>query len=81
MVEARNRNVSSVGGRRFSFRHKLFADVSSICDQSPSVRHLFYNYISGRKEGNVLFNDELNTFYLRLYGVSYISDANITVNI
>ena len=23
----------------------------------------------GRKEGNVLFNDALNTFYLRLYGV------------
>ena len=23
----------------------------------------------GRKEGNVLFNDAFNTFYLRLYGV------------
>ena len=23
----------------------------------------------GRKEGNVLFKDTLNTFYLRLYGV------------
>ena len=26
----------------------------------------------GRKEGNVLFNDALNTFYLRLYGVRHI---------
>ena len=26
----------------------------------------------GRKEGNVLFNDTLNTFYLRLYGVGHI---------
>ena len=26
---------------------------------------------SGRKEGNVLFNDALNTFYLRLYGVGH----------
>ena len=26
----------------------------------------------GRKEGNVLFNDALNTFYLRLYGVKYM---------
>ena len=26
----------------------------------------------GRKEGNVLFNDELNTFYLRLYGVRHM---------
>ena len=24
------------------------------------------------KEGNVLFNDALNTFYLRLYGVEHI---------
>ena len=26
----------------------------------------------GRKEGNVLFNDTLNTFYLRLYGVVHM---------
>ena len=39
---------------------------------------LFYNYFGfaifmneGRKEGNVLFNDALNTFYLRLYGVRH----------
>ena len=25
--------------------------------------------LKGRKEGSVLFNDALNTFYLRLYGV------------
>ena len=25
-----------------------------------------------RKEGHILFNDTLNTFYLRLYGVRYI---------
>ena len=28
--------------------------------------------LSGRKEGNVLFNDALNTFYLRLYGVTHM---------
>ena len=27
---------------------------------------------SGRKEGHVLFNDALNTFYLRLYGVGHM---------
>ena len=27
---------------------------------------------SGRKEGNVLFNDALNAFYLRLYGVRHM---------
>ena len=26
----------------------------------------------GRKEGNVLFNDALNTFYTRLYGVGHM---------
>ena len=26
----------------------------------------------GRKEGNVLFSDALNTFKLRLYGVRYM---------
>ena len=35
----------------------------------------------GRKEGNVLFNDALNTFYLRLYGVRHMvkdhSDSEI----
>ena len=28
--------------------------------------------MTGRKEGNVLFNDALNTFYLRLYGVRHM---------
>ena len=27
---------------------------------------------NGRKERNVLFNDTLNTFYLRLYGVRHM---------
>ena len=34
-----------------------------------SVLVMVYLIIRGRKEGNVLFNDALNTFYLRLYGV------------
>ena len=28
--------------------------------------------MEGRKEGNVLFNDSLNTFYLRLYSVGHM---------
>ena len=27
---------------------------------------------TGRKKGNVLFNDALNTFYLQLYGVRHM---------
>ena len=29
-------------------------------------------YHIGRKEGNVLFNDTLKTFYLQLYGVEHM---------
>ena len=28
--------------------------------------------LRSRKEGNVLFNDALNTFYLRLYGIRHM---------
>ena len=31
-------------------------------------------FIYTRKEGNILFNDALNTFYLRLYGEHMIND-------
>ena len=31
-----------------------------------------YKFSYGRKEENVLFNDALNTFYLRLYGVRHM---------
>ena len=34
--------------------------------------HVIYSYMEGRKEGNVLFNDALNTFYLQLYGVRHM---------
>ena len=34
--------------------------------------HIHWN----RKEGNVLFNDALNTFYLRLYGVGHMVKDN-----
>ena len=30
------------------------------------------SWMEGGKEGNVLFNDALNTFYLRLYGVRHM---------
>ena len=33
---------------------------------------LFFFMRSGRKEGNVLFNDTLNTFYLWLYGIGHM---------
>ena len=35
--------------------------------------------VVGRKEGNVLFNDALNTFYLRLYGVRRLRTILIVI--
>ena len=34
--------------------------------------------MSRRKDGNVLFNDALNTFYLRLYGVRHMVKDRMT---
>ena len=33
---------------------------------------IHFNRYHKRKEGNVLFNDALNTFYLRLYGIRHM---------
>ena len=33
----------------------------------------------GRKEGIVLFNDALNTFYLQLYGVRHMVKTGLTL--
>ena len=41
-----------------------------LCPTSYNLVLSLYCY--GRKEGNVLFNDALNTFYLRLYGVRHM---------
>ena len=35
-------------------------------------QYFYMHYVHGRKEGNVLFNDALNTFYLRLYDVRHM---------
>ena len=46
-----------------------------------NTTHYFQIEYEGRKEGNVLFNDALKTFYLRLYGVIHMvkdhSDSEI----
>ena len=44
--------------------------VTTACIQD-GTRNRFIT-LEGRKEGNVLFNDALNTIYLRLYGVRHM---------
>ena len=41
--------------------------IGNKSEPDGEIRYALY----GRKEGNVLFNDALNTFYLRLYGVTH----------
>ena len=40
--------------------------------QYPSMENRLASGYQRRKEGNILFNDALNTFYLRLYGVRHM---------
>ena len=47
----------------------------SCCGACPKQVRFYLGFLFsclGRKEGNVLFNDALNTFYLRLYGVEHM---------
>ena len=38
---------------------------------TPVMEHWQYEKYDGRTEGNVLFNDALNTFYLQLSGIGH----------
>ena len=48
----------------------LTSDFSELgqCKEERKER----NALCNRKEGNILFNDALNTFYLQLYGVRHM---------
>ena len=43
-----------------------------IINEGHAHVHAIVKGKEGRKEGNVLFNNVLNSFYLRLYGVGYM---------
>ena len=59
----------------FSRPEIVQANLVGFVLKGHSVRICFsscWKVLSIRKEGNVLFNDALNTFYLRLYGVRHM---------
>ena len=72
--------ASSDLGQPFSPRQKILAFVlkEHYCSGGSRFPLLLSQWSfticlkEGRKEGNVLFNDALNTFYLRLYGVRHM---------
>ena len=64
--------IKKVGGK-FYFIHRIAIPLSAAENQRRyrGCREKRRNR-RGRKEGHVLFNDALSTFYLRLYGVRHM---------
>ena len=44
----------------------MIVELRSLCGTTPRTVSIAY------KEGNVLFNEALNTFYLQLYGIRHM---------
>ena len=65
-----HRKRAGLGGRAPSCLYSCETENKKITYISLEERECFSNAES--KEGNVLFNDALNTFYLRLYGIRHI---------
>ena len=51
------------GDRRQNIQH---------CRLCLGIDHIFSRFVARERERNVLFNNALNTFYLRLYGVRHM---------
>ena len=58
--------LTMFGGAIITHRAYLFFTGIHIFFKRPRVQ---WKPFYGRKEGNVLFNDALNTFYLQLHGI------------
>ena len=60
------------------YTYKVFLGLNE--KDIQCLTSLIFGLSQGRKEGNVLFNDAHNTFYLRLYGIRHMvmdhSDSN-----
>ena len=58
---------------RFRHAHHKTLDRFSVLGSRGRMTEYFIQlFLEARKEGNVFFNDALNTFYLRLYGVGHM---------
>ena len=75
---ARPAESSSTSARPgLTHRPKVTGHSYCDCNQRKAVIYVLLGvtlcvWKEGRKEGNVLFNDALHTFYLRLYGVRHV---------
>ena len=66
IIQVENKNVGlKVGGHKHTI-----APPPPL--PTPVYIYIYMHLSTGRKEENVLFNDTLNTFYLRLYSVTHM---------
>ena len=79
MVEGENvrfyvsRRYIAVQMTRTRITYKGMASLSGVfLSRRVTVTVHTVHVCTGRKEEHVLFNDALNTFYLRLYGVGHV---------
>ena len=66
-VELAVRTKNTAGRLRDHLTHTIGTSVEKSLSEISG-----FSVRNGRKEGNVLFNDVLNTFYLRLYGIRHM---------
>ena len=60
-------------GLYISIIHAMMVGAVNILLTYSLINIIYLNIITARrKEGNVLFNDALNTIYLRLYGIRHM---------
>ena len=64
--------LESFFARRWSCGLQLNEEVFSMAEEITQQHFLVHLFYSENKEGNVLFNNALNTFYLRLYGIRHM---------
>ena len=74
VFEVKSPNSNDVSALQESFLKAHWLTTMVKIGPKPTTVQLnyFICHQGGRKEGNVLFNDALNTFYVRLYGVKHM---------
>ena len=74
---AMNKRVTSIVLGMVHKKYNNFLGTNSLSREAIIGLSWVSNRTISTKEGNVLFNDALNTFYLRLYGVGYLDQFQV----
>ena len=80
-VEPTAGSVDRLYGDRLDVRHALQHGKEGTGYLTTHSTHFIYHYMArGRKEGTILFNDTLDTFYLRLHGIGTYGKRPFTLD-